>query len=88
MSKFSREKMMLRRNKKRLRTEIRIIYDELLNEAEGAMEAEFEDALENGELLEYTGTQDELQDYLAQAVDRYFGLNSGGGSDAPQLQGS
>lgn len=86
-AKKSRADMMLKRNKKRLRTEIRIIYDEILNLAEGEMIEQFEEALERGELLEYQGTQEELQDYLVQAVDTYFGLN-GDGEDAPQLSGS
>lgn len=83
-AKYSRERMMRKRNRKRLRTELRIIYDELRNLAEGELDRQFDEALERGELLEYQGTQDELQDFLVSAMDEYFGLQ--GGEHAALLQ--
>lgn len=84
--KASREKMMLKRNKKRLRTEARIVYDELLNIAEGEMIAQFEEALERGELIEFMGTEEDLQILLSDAVDTYFGIV--GGEERDALPGS
>ena len=79
---YDRADMMRKRNQKRLRTELRLIYDELRNRAEGELLAQFEEALERGEILEFTGTEEEMQDFLVDAVDEYFGLNHGESRDA------
>jgi len=73
-AKWGRKHMMKKRNLKRLRTEMRVLYDEIANIAEADMEAEFERAFEeDGELLEFIGSQEDLGALVSSAMQQYFG---------------
>jgi hypothetical protein len=57
-------------NKKRLRAEVSVITDAVLNEVLSEMTKQFNDALNRGEILTIGGTRDEVLGYVGRATKR------------------
>lgn len=57
-------------NKKRLRAEVQLIADELLNQAFSVMSEEFQQAYIRGEILQVEGNREQLLKYLQTATTK------------------
>lgn len=60
-------------NKKRLRAEGSIILAIIMNEAIAEMDAQFADALNEGEVLNISGSPEEMRAFLRHAAERELG---------------
>ena len=67
-------------NKRRLRLEGGLILAEMMNEALQEMNTAFHEALNRGELLEISGTREEMKGFLKRAAARHLQLESGDAS--------
>lgn len=73
MSRYNRKdavQLAYDANKKRLRAEVSVITDALLNEVLDEMTEQFNAALLRGELLQISGSRDELLGYVGRATKR------------------
>lgn len=63
-------------NKKRIRFEVQLLVDRVLNEALAQMADEFVSALARGELLVLDGNEDELRGLLRRAAAKELGTDA------------
>lgn len=68
--KKSKTELIYDANKKRIRTEGSILLAELMNEALDVMTEKFEEAKQNGGVLELDGNRGKLKEYLWEASKR------------------
>lgn len=67
------EKLAFDANKKRLRTECTILMDRVVNEVFNEMAIQFNEALSNGQILEFKGSEDHVKTLLRIAAAKELG---------------